>query len=268
MHAERPPPRTQSELDVAKSETARLRREMERVEGERERLREEARRWGDRNIRRRNVLSDGRGARWLTNEVAISNTLVHGGLQMSGAVAERLTAWDAPSPPARLESSKQVLESELKEVRKALREELSGLKLEQNSARQAAYEAREAAERRQQQLAEALTAAEAAQRELEGQLKAAQVAAEVAQREAAALDGQLGELQARHQQLQERHQQVRQAGSINPKLAGLWGKALGYAVFLCLLAAATHSAMCPVCSCKRSMRPGSGSTTRWWPTAQ
>ena len=35
----------QGELDMAKGEANRLRREMERVEGERERLREEARRW-------------------------------------------------------------------------------------------------------------------------------------------------------------------------------------------------------------------------------
>ena len=94
-------------------------------------------------------------------------------------------------------------------MRKAAKEELSGLKLEQNCARQAAYEIREAAERRQQQLSEALAAAEARLEEVEEQAGAAARAAEAAQRAAGKLEKQLGELQAEHRELGEQHQQVR-----------------------------------------------------------
>ena len=41
-----------------------------------------------------------------------------------------------PPPRARLEGARQALEGELKEMRKAAKEEMSELKLEQNSAKQ------------------------------------------------------------------------------------------------------------------------------------
>lgn len=41
-----------------------------------------------------------------------------------------------PGPSARLEASRQALEAEIKEMRKAAKEEMSELKLEQNNAKQ------------------------------------------------------------------------------------------------------------------------------------
>lgn len=111
-------------------------------------------------------------------------------------------------PAARLEASKLSLEAEIKEMRKAAKEEMSELKLEQNCAKQAAYEIREAAERRQQQLSETLAAAEARCSELEETAAGVARAAEAAQRSVAKLERQLGELQAEHVALQEAHSKV------------------------------------------------------------
>lgn len=86
---------------------------------------------------------------------------------------------------------------------------MSELKLEQNCAKQAAYEIREAAERRQQQLGEALTVAQARCGELEEAAAGAQRAAEAAQRAAGKLERQLAEVQAEHAALQEAHEKVR-----------------------------------------------------------
>ena len=108
-------------------------------------------------------------------------------------------------PLCRLEVRCGGLEGEIKELRKSQKETVSELKLEQNSVKQAAYEVREAAERRQQQLGEALAAAEARAAELE---EAASKAAEAAQRSAGKLERQLAELQAEHAELREQHDKV------------------------------------------------------------
>lgn len=73
---------------------------------------------------------------------------------------------------------------------------------------QAAYEIREAAERRHQQLTEALASAEARAAAAEEESATAAKAAEGAQRAAARLEKQLGELQAEHAALRKAHEKV------------------------------------------------------------
>ena len=116
----------------------------------------------------------------------------------------------------RLEVRCAAHEVELKELRKSQKETVSELKLEHNNIKQSAYEVREAAERRQQQLGEALAAAEAQAAGLEEAATAAGKAAEGAQRSVGRLERQLAELQGEHAELQAQHDKVggdRAAGS-------------------------------------------------------
>lgn len=186
----------------------------------------------------------------------------------------------ATCPAARLEGAKLSLEAEIKELRKAAKEELSELKLEQNCAKQAAYEIREAAERRQQQLGEALAAAEARCEELEEEAAGARRATEAAQRAAGKLERQLAELQAEQAALQEAHDQARRrAGAGMQAAAGAGFGAAGPAAQCChvLIAWAAQEAqqhlcaadLCvPACSCKPSTAWRSAATSRWWQTAR